>query len=96
MVKRPYDRTPDENAVYAQAEKDAWFANLKIKKPKATEFPNTPEEKAAVFKMLKTLEQPPPKLTSDYERSILKSVQANKRRPKNGSASKKSIAQLGE
>ena len=86
----------EENKAIVNAETEQWFANLKIKKPKATEFPNTPEEKAAVFKMLKTLEQPPPKLTSDYERSILKSVQANKRRPKNGSASKKSIAQLGE
>ena len=46
--------------------------------------------------MLKTLEQPPPKLTPDYERSILKSAQANKRRSKRDSASRKSVAQLGE
>ena len=46
--------------------------------------------------MLKTLEQPPPKLTPDYERSILKSVQANNRRAKSSSANRKSVAQLGE
>ena len=33
MVKRPYDRTPKESAVYAEAEKVAWFAKLK-EKPK--------------------------------------------------------------
>ena len=51
-----------------KAKTEQWFANLK-KKPKAPEFPDTPKEKAAIFKMLKTLEQPPPKLTPDYERS---------------------------
>ena len=61
-----------------KAQTEQWFANLKIKKPKAAEFPNTPEEKAAVLKMLKTLQQPPPKLIPDYERFILKSVQDRK------------------
>ena len=46
--------------------------------------------------MLKTLEQPPPKLTPDYKRSILKSVQANNRRSKNDIASRKLVAQLVE
>ena len=68
----------------AKGETDKWFANLKEKKPKAPEFPDTPEEKAAVSKMLKTLKQPPSKLTPDYDRSILKSAQENKRQPKPG------------
>ena len=78
--------------MYAKAECDAWFANFK--KPKEPEFPSTPQEHVAVVKMLKTLEQPPPKLTPDYDRSILKSVQANNRRSNSSSA--KSVAQLGE
>ena len=52
MVKRPYDRTPEENAVYAEAEKDVWFAKLK-EKPK--KFPDTPEEHAKVVAMLKNM-----------------------------------------
>ena len=50
MVKRPSDCTPEENAVYAGAEKVAWFAKLK-EKPK--KFPDTPEEHAKVVAMLK-------------------------------------------
>ena len=48
--------------------------------------------------MLKTLEQPPPRLTPDYDRQIRKSVQANKERSKSSSASGKgkSVPQLGE
>ena len=46
--------------------------------------------------MLKNLEQPPPRLSSDYERSIRKSHEANKERSKSSSASRKSVAQLGE
>ena len=72
-----------------------WFANLK-KKPKAPEFPVTPEENGVVFKMLKALEQPPPRLTPHYDRSIRKSAEANKRRPKSSSASRKLVPQLGE
>ena len=45
---------------------------------------------------LKTLKQPPPKLTPDYDRSILKSAQANKRQSKKDSAIRKTVAQLGE
>ena len=78
-----------------KAQMEQWFANLK-KKPKAPEFPNTPEEKAAVFKMLKTFEHPPLKLTPDYERSIRKSVEVNKQRSKSSSANRKSVPQLGE
>ena len=86
----------EENEAIVKAQTDEWFANLKRKKTKAAEFPDNPEEKAAVFKMLKTLEQPLPKLTPDYDRSILKSAQANKWRPKKDSASRKSVVQLGE
>ena len=96
LAKRPYDYTVDENKAIAKGETDKWFANLKVKKAKAPEFPDTPEEKAAVSKMLKTLKQPPPKLTPDYERSIRKSVEANKQRSKSSSASRKSVPQLGE
>ena len=96
LLKRPYDCTVEENEAIVKAKTEQWFANLEKKKPKAAEFPDTPEEKAAVLKMLKTLEQPPPKLTPDYECSILKSVQANKWRSKKDSASRKSVAQLGE
>ena len=42
------------------------------------------------------MNNPHQKLTPDYERSILKSVQANKQRSKKDSASRKSVAQLGE
>ena len=90
----PYDYTEEENAAIANAQHKEWFASLK--KPKAAEFPSTPEEKAAIFKMLKTLEQPLPRLTPDYDRSIRKSVQANKQRSKISSASGKSVPQLGE
>ena len=72
----------EENKAIVNAETEQWFANLKVKKAKAPEFPDTPEEKAAVSKMLKTRKQPPPKLTPDYDRSILKSAQENKRQPK--------------
>ena len=93
---RPYDRTVEENAADVNAQHQEWLASLK--KPKAAEFPSTPAEKAAVFKMLKTLEQPPPRLTPDYDRQIRKSVQANKERSKSSSASGKgkSVPQLGE
>ena len=91
---RPYDYTEEKNAAIANAQHKEWLASLE--KPKATEFPSTPEEKAAVFKMLKTLEQPPPRLTPDYDRSIRKSVQANKERSKSSSASGKSVPQVGE
>ena len=93
---RPYDRTVEENAAVVNAQHQEWLASLK--KPKAAEFPSTPEEKAAIVKMLKTLEQPPPRLTPDYDRQIRKSVQANKQRSKSSSASGKgkSVPQLGE
>jgi hypothetical protein len=84
----------EENAADVNAQHQEWLASLK--KPKAAEFPSTPAEKAAVFKMLKTLEQPPPRLTPDYDRQIRKSVQANKERSKSSSASGKSVPQLGE
>ena len=84
---RPYDYTEEETAAIAKAQNKEWWTNRK--KTKAPEFPATPEEKAAVFKMLKTLEQPPPRLTPDYDRQIRKSVQANKERSKSSSASGK-------
>ena len=46
--------------------------------------------------MLKTLEQPPPRLTPDYDRSIRKSAETNKQRSNSSSASGKSVPQLGE
>src|SRR3954466_762286 len=67
--KRAYDCTEEETAAIVDAEKIAFFA--KLRQPKETEFPNTKEEKAKVLKMLKNLHQPEPKLSSDYERSIL-------------------------
>ena len=46
--------------------------------------------------MLKNLHQPEPKLSSDYERSILKSHAAQKASKSSTDASEKSVAQLGE
>ena len=96
LSKRPYDYSLEENKAIVKGETDKWFANLKVKKAKAAEFPDTPEEKAAVSKMLKTLAKPPPKLTSDYDRYIVKSAQKNKRQPKKDSAIRKTVAQLGK
>ena len=94
LPKRPYDYTDEETDVIAKNQYKDWLANQK--KPKAPEFPATSEEKAAVFKMLKTLEQPPPILIPDYDRSIRKSAEANRQRSKSSSASGKSVPQLGE
>lgn len=44
--------------------------------------------------MLKTLQQPPPRLTPDYDHSVLKSAEAKEQRLKSSSASGKSVAQL--
>src|SRR4051812_5727543 len=46
--------------------------------------------------MLKTLHQPEPKLSSDYERSILKSHAAQQASKSSTDVSEKSVAQLGE
>ena len=47
--------------------------------------------------MVKTLAQPPPTLSADYERSILKSTEAKEQRLKSTSkSSRKSVAQLGQ
>ena len=93
MGKRPYDRTPEENAVYAEAEKDAWFAKMK-EKPK--KFPDTPEEHAKVVAMLKNLQQPPPAEEPDYERSIRKATKRKAERsvPQLGTQKKQSVSPL--
>ena len=46
--------------------------------------------------MVKTLHQPEPRLSSDYDRSILKSHQETVRSKKSSSASGKSVDQLGQ
>jgi hypothetical protein len=46
--------------------------------------------------MLKTLHQPEPRLSSDYDRSILKSHNATKMRSRSSSASEKLVPHLGE
>ena len=92
--KRAYDCTEEEIAAIVDAETTAFFA--KLRRPKEPEFPSTKEEKAKVLKMLKTLHQPEPKLSSDYERSILKSHAAQKASKSSTDASEKSIAQLEE
>ena len=66
-----------------------------LKRPKEPEFSSTPQEVDACWKMVKTLEQPLPRLSSDYDRSIRKSHEA-KKRSKSSSASRKLVAQLGE
>ena len=92
--KRAYDCTEEETAAIVDAETTAFFA--KLRRPKEPEFPSTKEEKAKVLKMLKNLHQPEPKLSSDYERSILKSHAAQKASKSSTDASEKSVAQLGE
>uniref|UniRef100_A0ACD5UZL9 Uncharacterized protein n=1 Tax=Avena sativa TaxID=4498 RepID=A0ACD5UZL9_AVESA len=92
--KRAYDCTEEETAAIVDAETTAFFA--KLRRPKEPEFPSTKEEKAKVLKMLKTLHQPEPKLSSDYERSILKSHAAQKASKSSTDASEKSVAELGE
>jgi hypothetical protein len=62
-----------------------FFANLKKKQP---EQPTLDPEK--VRKMLRALHQPKPRLSSDYERSILKSHNTAKR-SRSSSASGKSV-----
>ena len=88
---RTYDRTDAENEVIAKAQVKAFFAP----KQKEPEFPSTETERAQVQKMLKKLHQPEPRLSSDYDRSILKSHDA-KVRSMSSSASGKSVPQLGE
>ena len=44
LPKRPYDYTVEENKAIAKGETDKWFANLKVTKAKAAEFP-TPQKK---------------------------------------------------
>ena len=94
LKKRAWDYSEEENRVIAQTEYEQWKANLK--KPKEPDFPSTPEDLARVNKMLKAFEQPPPRLTPDYDRSILKSAKAKEQRLKSSSASGKSVAQLGQ
>ena len=93
LPKRPYDCTPEETEQIANAEYQEWWTN-RGKKPQEPKFPNTPEEKAAAFKMLKNLENPPPRLSGDYDRSILKAVRRKKL--KSTATSGRSVPQLGE
>ena len=96
LPKLPYHYTPEETEEIAKAEYEAWKS--KAKAPKETDFPNTEEEIARAWKMVKTLHQPEPRLIPDYDRSILKSHQ-EKVRSKSSSASGKSgksVDQLGQ
>jgi hypothetical protein len=96
MKKRPWDYSEEENRVIANTHYQKWKAGLK-KKPKEPEFPSTPEDHAACVKMVKNLQQPPPTLTPDYDRSILKSAEAKEQRLKSSSRSSgKSVPQLGQ
>ena len=92
---RPYDYTPEETEQIANAEYQEWWAT-RGKKPQEPKFPNTPEEKGAAFKMLKNLENPPPRLSADYDRSILKAAAAKRQKSKSSAGSGKSVFQLGE
>jgi hypothetical protein len=85
--KRAYDYTPEENAVIAKKQMEKHFAKKK---------PEPPLDKEKVIKMLKTLHQPEPRLSSNYDRSILKSNEAAKVRSRSSSESGKSVPQLGE
>ena len=97
MQKRPWDYSGEENKERADAHYQQWLADMaNKKKPKEPEFPVTPEDHAACVKMVKTLAQPPPTLTADYERSILKSAEAKEQRLKSSKSSGKSVAQLGQ
>jgi hypothetical protein len=96
MKKRPYDYSAEENKAIADIEYKKWKAGLGKKKPKETEFPSTPEEHAACVKMVKNLQQPPPILTPDYDRSIIKSAEAQQQRLKSSSAPRSTVPQLGE
>ena len=98
MQKRPWDYSAEENKKRADAQYQQWLADMaNKKKPTEPEFPVTPEDHAACVKMVKTLAQPPPTLSADYERSILKSAEAKEQRLKSTSKSSgKSVAQLGQ
>jgi hypothetical protein len=86
-AKRAYDYTLEETTVIAKKQVKNFFAK---KKP---ELPLDPEK---VQKMLKTLHQPEPRLSSDYDRSILKSHNITKVQSGSSNASGKSVLQLGE
>ena len=97
LPKLPYHFTPEETKEIAKGEYEAWKS--KEKAPKEPDFPNTEEDKARALKMVKTLYQPEPRLSSDYDRSILKSHDEKVRSKKNSSASEKcgkTVNQLGE
>jgi hypothetical protein len=83
--KRPYDCTLEENEAMAKEKIEKFFANLKKKQPEQP----APDPKK-VRKMMRTLYQPEPRLSSDYDRSILKSHDATKRST-SSSASRKSV-----
>jgi hypothetical protein len=87
-AKRPYNCTPEENAVIVNEKVKNFFAKKKPEPPAL--------DPKKVQKMLKTLHQPEPRLSSDYERSILKSYNTTKVRSRGSSASEKLVPQLGE
>jgi hypothetical protein len=92
-LTRPYNYTLEENEAMAKEKSKKFFANLKKKQPEQVEQPALDLEK--VRKMLRTLHQPQPRLSSDYDRSIIKSHNAAKRL-RSSSASGKLVPQLGE
>ena len=97
LPKLPYHYTPEETEEIAKGEYEAWKS--KAKAPKEPDFPNTEEDKARALKMVKTLHQPEPSLSSDYDRSILKSHQETVRSKKSSSASRrcgKLVDELGQ
>jgi hypothetical protein len=85
--KRPYDYTPEENAVKVQEKSKNFFEKLKRKKTKQSA--EQPSLDPKVLKMLKNLHQPEPRLASDYDRTILKSDTAKRSKGK-------LVPQLGE
>jgi hypothetical protein len=63
--KRPYDFTPEEIEAMVKEKSKNFTTNLKKKQLEHPELPALDPEK--VRKMLRTLHQPEPRLSSDYE-----------------------------
>ena len=87
LPKLPYHCTIEETEEIAKGEYKAWKS--KKKAPKEPDFPNTEEDKARALKMVKTLYQPEPSLSSDYDRTILKAHDEKVQSKKSSSGSEK-------
>ena len=97
LTKLPYHYTPEETQQIAKGQYEAWKSREKA--PKEPDFPDTEEDKARALKMVKTLYQPEPRLTPDYERFIQKAHDEKERSKKSTSGSGKcgkSVDQLGQ